>query len=117
MQRKFLGGSWMLLAAIALVFAVAIPASAADDPGKAVFAANKCETCHSVKAEGITQKMASSKAPDLSALGKEVTADFVAKFLKKQVDLDGKKHMKEFTGKDEDLQALAKWVESMNKKK
>lgn len=121
MERKFLRVSWLLLATMALVFAVQLAvtssAAAADDPGKAVFEAQKCNTCHSIDAAGITRKMPTSKAPDLSAVGSEKTAEWITKFLHKQEELNGKKHIKEFVGKDEDLAALAKWLESMKGKK
>lgn len=117
MERKFLRVGWMLLATMALVFAFQMTLSAADDPGKAVFEAQKCNTCHSIDAAGITKKMPTSKAPDLSAVGSEKNAEWITKFLHKQEELNGKKHIKEFVGKDEDLTALAKWLESMKGKK
>lgn len=121
MKPKFVRPAWMVLALMVLTFAV-LPAcvktaAAADDPGKAVFEAQKCNTCHSVEAVGIVGKTPSMKAPDLSAIGATKTADWITKFLKKQEMLNGKKHLKEFTGKDEDLQALAKWLESLKGKK
>ncbi len=89
--------------------------SKSEDPGKKVFLDNKCNMCHSVSAEGIEKKTAGSKAPDLSGIGAKQNADFFVKFLKKEADMNGKKHSKSWTGKDADLQAIAKWLESLKK--
>jgi cytochrome c553 len=86
-----------------------------ENPGKKSFLDNKCNMCHSVSAEGIEKKTAASKAPDLSGIGAKQNADFFVKFLKKEVDMSGKKHSKSWTGKDADLQAIAKWLESLKK--
>jgi hypothetical protein len=45
-------------------------------------------------------------------LGNTRNAEWITKFLKKEVDVNGKKHMKGFTGTDADLAELAKWLES-----
>jgi mono/diheme cytochrome c family protein len=117
MKTKFI---WMLmtLAAMTFVFQFAVvpAAKAADDPGKTIFLDQKCNMCHAVEAAGITAKSA-GKNPDLSAAGANKTADWFVKYLKKEEALDGKKHAKGFTGKDEDLQTLAKWLESLKGKK
>ncbi|MCI0618355.1 cytochrome c [bacterium] len=89
--------------------------SKSEDPGKKAYLDNKCNMCHSVSAEGIEKKTAGSKAPDLSGIGAKQNADFFVKFLKKEVDMNGKKHSKSWTGKDADLQAIAKWLESLKK--
>jgi mono/diheme cytochrome c family protein len=89
--------------------------SKSEDPGKKAFLDNKCNMCHSVSAEAIEKKTAGSKAPDLSGIGAKQNADFFVKFLKKEADMNGKKHSKSWTGKDADLQAIAKWLESLKK--
>ena len=89
--------------------------SKSEDPGKKAFLDNKCNMCHSVTAEGIEKKTAGSKTPDLSGIGAKQNADFFVKFLKKEADMNGKKHSKSWTGKDADLQAIAKWLESLKK--
>jgi hypothetical protein len=87
----------------------------ADDPGKKAFIDSKCNVCHAVSTEGIESKMkaTSTKAPDLSGVGAEQTADFITKFLKKEVTLHDKKHSKAWTGKEEDLQAIVTWLSSL----
>lgn len=86
-----------------------------EDPGKKAFLDNKCNMCHSVSADGIEKKSAGSKAPDLSGIGAKQNADSLVKFLKKEMELNGKKHSKSWTGKDADLQTISKWLESLKK--
>ena len=77
--------------------------------------ANKCNTCHAIKADAIekTSKTKMKKEPpDLSTIGDQKTADWIVKYLKKQEMLDNAKHVKAWTGKEEDLQTVAKWLES-----
>jgi mono/diheme cytochrome c family protein len=89
--------------------------SKTEDPGKKAFLDNKCNMCHSVSAEAIEKKTTASKAPDLSGIGAKQNADSIVKFLKKEMDMNGKKHSKSWTGKDADLQSIAKWLESLKK--
>lgn len=89
--------------------------SKTEDPGKKAFLDNKCNMCHSVSSEGIEKKTAASKTPDLSGIGAKQNAEFFVKFLKKEADMNGKKHSKSWAGKDADLQSIAKWLESLKK--
>lgn len=108
----------MTLAAVLALVAVAsltptqTPAYAEDmDPGHKVFLAQKCNTCHGVEAVGIEAKMKGKMAgPDLTKVAQERDAEWLAAFLKKEADIDGKKHSKGFTGSDEELQALIDWL-------
>jgi cbb3-type cytochrome oxidase cytochrome c subunit len=101
-----------------LLLAVAFmnSAYAEDAPGKKIFIANKCNTCHSIESQAITKTLASSKAPDLSTVGTEHNADWIAKYISKQETKNEKKHIKGWTGTKEDLQTVAKWLESLKKK-
>lgn len=103
-------------AAFALVPALgASPAGAAD--GKALFQEKKCNTCHSIKAAGI-EKTKKKKAPDLSGVGKELNADQIAKFVKKESEHKSVysdkvvKHKKKWKGSDEDLKTIAAFLAS-----
>ena len=91
-------------------------APAADDPGKTAFVDQKCNMCHGVEAAGIVKK-SKGGPPDLSSVGIDHNADWLAKYLKKEEAVSGKKHAKEFAGKDADLQAIAKWLETLKTKK
>lgn len=114
MKIKFIQAGWMLIVLLAAAFSLqsVMVARAADDPGKAIFLDQKCNMCHSVEAAGIPKKP-TGKSTDLSAIGATKTADWFVKYLKKEEMVDGKKHAKGFTGKDEDLQTLAKWLGSL----
>jgi hypothetical protein len=90
------------------------------EAGKKAFVANKCNMCHAVSAEGIEKTMKTSATakvvqPDLSGIGAKHDADFFIKYLKKEADLNGKKHTKGWTGKEEDLKSIAAWLESLKK--
>ncbi len=100
-----------------LVFAFLLtPVIYADDaPGKKLFLANKCNTCHSIESQTIKKTLATSKAPDLSNVGSERKADWIAQFIQKKIDKDGKKHLKLWAGKEEDLKTLTEWLVTLKK--
>jgi cbb3-type cytochrome oxidase cytochrome c subunit len=80
--------------------------------GKAVFLAQKCNMCHSVASHDIeaTTKSEKMKGPDLSDVGNRHDADWFPGFLKKETELNGKKHGKEVKASDEELAALVGWL-------
>ncbi len=78
--------------------------------GKAIFLANKCNTCHSVSSADIKATLKTSKAPDLTGVASKEDASFLAKFLRKKEARNGKMHMKAFTGTDEEIGALISWL-------
>jgi mono/diheme cytochrome c family protein len=88
------------------------PAAGGAD-GKAVFLAQKCSLCHSVQSAGIDRTVKSSKAPDLSNVGGEKDAAWIGKFLKKEVELNGKPHQKTFKGSDAEFNALVAWLSQL----
>ncbi|MBM2814199.1 MAG: hypothetical protein HW421_961 [Ignavibacteria bacterium] len=86
---------------------------AAKKDGKTIFVDAKCNMCHFVNSQGIECKKKDTKAPELSAIGKEKIADYFTKYLKKEVDIEGKKHPVSFKGDDADLATLTAWLESL----
>jgi mono/diheme cytochrome c family protein len=88
---------------------------ASESAGKTIFLAGKCNTCHSIESMQIAKKISSSKAPDLSNEGSKHNAEWIAKWLKKEETLNGKKHLGTFNGKDEDLKTLSEWLASLKK--
>ena len=78
--------------------------------GRAIFLDQKCNMCHDVSSAGITAttKSEKMKGPDLKGIQRD--ADWVTKYLKKEVDLNGQKHKKAFTGNAAELKALVDWV-------
>jgi hypothetical protein len=108
----------LLLLSVAILFLIGFSAQLAlaeDAPGKKLFMEQKCNTCHSVESQQITKTMASSKASDLSDVGNKRTEEWMTKWMKKEVDIDGKKHTKGWTGKEEDLTTLVKWMATLKK--
>lgn len=108
-----------LLVAMPLIFAtvliLALPAGASAADGKAIFEAQRCNTCHSVPAAGIEAKTKSEamKGPDLSADAlKERDADWIKAFLKGEEKLNDKAHRVKFKGTDEELSALIDWLKA-----
>jgi cytochrome c5 len=88
-------------------FAYTIADQKSDD-GKKIFVDNKCQMCHTVQSAGIESKK--SDASDLSAVGKDKTAEFLTKYLKKEAKLNDKDHKSSFKGSDEDLKVLVDWL-------
>ena len=78
--------------------------------GKAVFLAQKCDACHSMGSLAIVQKLKGSKAPDLSNVGSARDAAWIEKWLNKEIELHGKKHMKTFSGTDAERTTVAQWL-------
>jgi mono/diheme cytochrome c family protein len=115
------------LSAIATVTLLAILYSGAGIPaaeaqaktldGKAIFLAQKCNMCHMVSSAGIeaTTKSEKMKGPDITDNAAKEDAAVLIKFLRKQGDLNGKKHTKAFTGSDEELGALIAWMQKQKK--
>jgi mono/diheme cytochrome c family protein len=104
----------MLMFAIC-VGSIALAADTAPAAGQKLFMDKKCNTCHSIDSLKITKKLASSKAPDLSNVGAERNAEWIAKWLKKEVDHNGKKHSAPFTGTPEETKTLSDWLATLKK--
>ena len=98
----------MLLAAIVST-SLASAVAAAD--GKALFVEKKCNMCHSVDSQSIAKTSKTMKGPDLSNASALVeSADWAKSFLKREVKKDDKNHQREFTGTDEELNAIVDWL-------
>ncbi len=100
--------------AISFSFVVTPAAAAAntEHQGKKVFDDGKCGQCHSVSSAGIESKVKIKKlkGPDLTGIGERYEADWIGKYLKKEINKKGKAHKKPFKGSDEELQALVDWL-------
>lgn len=79
-----------------------------EQTARQVFVNNKCDMCHSLSAVGITKKMATAKAPDLS--NTQRSCDWMGAYIRKENTLNGKAHIVTFKGSDADLQTLARWL-------
>lgn len=98
-------------------------ASTAKD-GKALFLEGKCNTCHTIKAAGVTKRKAAAsdaaeekeksdkESPDLSSIGLERKADWMAKYLMKKEAIKGEKHGRRFRGTEAELVTVTTWLEA-----
>jgi hypothetical protein len=110
---------------IAFMGASAAPAKAEDAAGLKIFKQAKCTQCHSIDSlkiskvksdedeEALTDENGKKiEPPDLSAVGKDHDAAWFAKWMKKEVEVDGHKHKKKFKGSEDDLKVLTEWIVS-----
>ena len=113
--------SMRMFATIGIVFLFVISfvsiSMAADTAaaGQKLFMDKKCNTCHSIDSAKISKKLASSKAPDLSNVGAEQNAEWIQKWLTKEVELHGKKHTFAWTGTPEETKTIADWLATLKK--
>ncbi|HSS51066.1 MAG TPA: cytochrome c [Thermoanaerobaculia bacterium] len=105
----------VLVTVLLLAILYSGPASGAAPDGKALFLAQKCNTCHNVPAAGIERTTKSEKMAGPDLVNIKVDAATLAKVLKRQADVDGKKHPKEFKGSDEELNAVITWILAQKK--
>lgn len=90
------------------------------EDGKQVFLKYKCDNCHSVSTADIVSKK-KTKAPDLVNVTVRHEKPWIRKYIRKQdehvpcskVDSsrDGKPHMVEFKGSQEEEDALIDWLD------
>ncbi len=118
-MKQTIGFTLSVLAAVVLLAVFySGPANGAAAPakdGKQIFLAQKCNVCHSVSSAGIEKTMKSMTAPDLTDLAAKQDAATLTKYLHKQVEINGKKHGKTFSGSDEDLAAVVSWLQQQKK--
>lgn len=100
------------LAACAAMLTLSAPAAWAD--GKEIFTAQGCHNCHTVTSQGIEGEPAMG-APDLSEVGARHESDFIGKFIRKKAPLNGKMHMKKFSGTKAEWQELVTWLSGLGK--
>lgn len=111
---------FILASTVFALLVVAGPRNAGAD-GKAVFTEKKCNTCHSVKNAGI-EKAKKKKGPDLSGVGIEHDAAWIAKWVNKEVEKtsvysDKKvKHKKKFKGSDAELKEVTTFLAAQKTK-
>ncbi len=109
--------STVFMLGFGMILGTAVGAAAATPDGKVVFLAQKCDMCHAVSSAGIeaTTKSEKMKGPDLAGACQALDPVWLADFIQKKVDKNGKKHAKEFKGTDEDLAALIAWLNAQTK--
>ncbi len=97
------------------VLTVSFAGPAASDEaadGEQVFQDQKCSLCHSVSTAGIEAKTKSEalKGPDLVNVGERHEEEWLEQWLRREVEMNGQKHKKMFSGGDEELDALVDWL-------
>jgi cytochrome c2 len=87
-------------------------AAAGDSAGAELFLAAKCNMCHGVASADIMAKSKSEKmlGPDLGGVTERYDAEWISKYMRKQVQKDEKDHKKEYKGTEEDLTAMIQWL-------
>jgi mono/diheme cytochrome c family protein len=102
---------------LAAFYSAAATAAPAKLDGKQIFLAQKCNLCHSVSSAGIERTVKSEKVagPDLTNTAAKEDAATLSKFLKKEAEINGKKHGKTFTGSEEELAAVISWLQQQKK--
>jgi cytochrome c2 len=117
-MKKFLAIAPIMLVTVMLFAALSGTASYSDEGtmgGQEVFAAQKCNMCHSVPSVGIESKTKSAamKGPDLpTASMKDANGDrdTLLEYLRKEAEFSGKTHKKGASGSDEELNAVLDWL-------
>lgn len=105
--------SRMLLPVALAAALTALPSgarSAEQLDGKKLFLAQKCDTCHAVASAEI-KATGKIRAPDLTGLATKRDATLLSRYLRRDADINGKKHLKPFTGSDEEVGALIAWLQ------
>ncbi len=80
--------------------------------GFELFHTLKCQLCHSVPAADIEAKTKSDKikGADLGTPASQLTAEEMSGYIRREAELDGKQHKKEFKGTDEELAVIIDWL-------
>ena len=111
----------MALAAMAgaTIGAASITNLASSSDGKSIFRDNKCDKCHTIESQGIERNGAAAPGklpPDLSGVGLKHNADWIKGWLLKTEEQNGKKHLKKWSGDDDELATISKWLAAQKKK-
>ena len=104
-----------VLLAVALTGTRSSAAADAPDAKRLFTETHKCSMCHSVAAADVEARTKSEKlrGPDMSGFQTDMSFEKLAAFARKQAEIDGKPHKKEFKGTDEELQAILDWLGSL----
>jgi cytochrome c551/c552 len=107
MLGKFL--TFAILLGLSISFMNTANSTEAKD-GKTIFEEAKCATCHSIDSQGVETRKKTPKTVDLSKLHGDHDAAFWMGYLKKDENLNDKKHPIAFKGDDADLEIMINWL-------
>lgn len=115
--RSTLRAAAMAMTAMFVMVSTMAGPAYAEHEGQKAFIANKCDNCHSIEKLEIERKIKSEKmkGPDLGDVGDRHMAEWMVKFLKREVDLDDDLHKQEYKGSKKDLEAISAWLGEMKK--
>ena len=101
-------------AALLVLFLVPSMPHATD--GQDLFVEEKCDRCHAIASLGIeaTTKSDRMRGPDLGETDQQRTAEWIVRYVAKQIELDGKSHRTTYKGTQENLEAIAKWLSQLD---
>ena len=102
----------MLLCLMTTFAVIAHGGDEAAEAGQQLFLGQKCNTCHAVPTVGIEAKAKSEsmRGPDLINLAGERTPEWLAQYLRKEIQLNDADHKREFKGTPEELDTLVTWI-------
>jgi cytochrome c2 len=118
-MKRILAMMALAVIAGATIGAANISNLADNSDGKSIFKDNKCDKCHTIESQGLERNGApgpGKQPPDLSGVGLRHNADWIKGWLLKTEEQNGKKHLKKWTGSDDDLATITKWL-SLQKRK
>lgn len=105
-----------LLATLAILAATSAVGLGQDAAGKKLFLDSKCNGCHAVASQDIEAVRENSKAPDMSDAGTMIpNAEWAKKFVMREEEKDGKKHMRPWKGSEKDLEQIVAWLMTLKK--
>lgn len=108
--------AWPAVAVIVMMAGLALPSAASEGAGEGggseLFVSLRCQLCHAVPAASIEAKAKSDKVkgPDLGTAEIQLTAEEMTSFIRRESQIDGQEHKKEFKGSDEELAAIVDWL-------
>ncbi|MBL7994290.1 hypothetical protein JNM05_02865 [bacterium] len=107
---------WLIIViGVTCLFSKDVFAQENADDAKEVFLSEKCQRCHSISAINIDvtgQKVVS----DLSAVGSRHTGEWLVMYMKREVAIDGKKHIKNLKTSGANIEKLAHWLATLKRK-
>jgi cbb3-type cytochrome oxidase cytochrome c subunit len=100
-----------IVVGIAMTLANSAETASAADAGRDVYVANGCDRCHAVVSRDIALKSkGKARGSDLGNVGATRDADWLQRFLKREILLEPQRHMVKWKGSDDELKTLIDWL-------
>lgn len=111
-NKKYLFSLWQALSFfILLIFS---PDYSFASEAREIYLKYRCIKCHSIKSENIEplkeELLKGKKIIDHSGVGLKYDAEWLKKWLLKEVEKDGEKHRVKFKGSPQELDTLTRWL-------